>query len=101
MSDVDETWAPYGAELVDDSIDIGKHNITAEVTLPDGSRIAHTVGGVLVQHEDAGTYVGDMILSMDASVGEPPIGASCVGAAVIVVDEYGELATGDAACTID
>ena len=38
---------------------------------------------------------------MDASIGETPVGASCVGAAVIVLDEYGELATGDSACTLD
>jgi hypothetical protein len=101
QSDVDDAWTLTGTNLVDDSIDIGKHNITAEVTLPDGSRLAHTVGGVLVQHEDAGTYVGDMILSMDTSVGETPVGTSCVGAAIIVVDEYGEVATGDSACTLD
>ena len=101
QSDVDDEWELVGSEMVDDSIDIGRHNITAEVILPDGSRLAHTVGGVLVQHEDAGTYVGDMILSMDAAIGETPVGTSCVGAAIIVVDEYGEVATGDSACTLD
>ena len=101
QSDADDEWTPVGADFTDDSIDVGRHNLTAEVTLPDGSRLAHTVGGVLVQHENAGTYVGDMILSMDANVGETPVGTSCVGAAIIQVDEYGEMATGDSACTLD
>ena len=100
-SDADDEWSISGADVSDDSIDVGRHNITAEVVLPDGSRLAHTVGGVLVQHEDAGTYVGDMVLSMDANLGETPVGTSCVGAAIIVVDEYGETATGDSACTLD
>ncbi len=100
-SDADDEWTPTGADFSDDEIEVGKHNITAEVSLPNGSRLAYTVGGVLVQHEDAGTYVGDMIISMDASVGETPVGTSCVGAAFIIVDEYGELATGDSACTLD
>ena len=69
--------------------------------MPNGNRLAYTVGGILVQHEDAGTYVGDMVISMDANLGETPIGTSCVGAAIIQVDEYGELATGDSACTLD
>ena len=100
-SDADDEWTPTGADFTDDEIDVGRHNITAEVALPDGSRLAYTVGGVLVQHKDAGTYVGDMIISMDGSVGETPVGTSCVGAAFIIVDEYGELATGDSACTLD
>jgi len=100
-SDADDDWSPIGNAIDDDSIDVGRHNITAQVELPDGSRLAHTVGGVLVQHEDAGTYVGDMILSMDAEFGGTPIGASCIGAAYVVVDEYGETAEGSSACTMD
>ena len=100
-SDADDEWTPVGGEVDDDTIDVGRHNITAQVELPDGSRLAHTVGGVLVQHEDAGTYVGDMILSMDTEVGGTPIGASCIGAAFVVVDEYGDAAEGTSACTMD
>jgi hypothetical protein len=100
-SDADDAWGLTGSTFDDDSIDVGTHNITAEVALPDGSRLAHTVGGVLVQHEFAGTYVGDMILSLDASYGETPIGTSCIGAAIVVVDTYGETATGSSACTLD
>jgi len=100
-SDADVEWGPIGGTIEDDTIDVGRHNITAQVELPDGSRLAHTVGGVLVQHEDAGTYVGDMILSMDTELGGTPIGASCIGAAFVVVDEYGDAAEGTSACTMD
>ena len=100
-SDEDPEWAVTGPTPEDDSIDVGVHNITAEVERPDGARIAHTIGGVLVQAETAGTYVGDMILSLDASFGETPVGASCVGAAVVVIDTYGEALTGSSECTLD
>ena len=100
-SDADIEWSPIGGAVEDDTIDVGRHNITAQVELPDGSRLAHTVGGVLVQHDDAGTYVGDMILSLDTEYGGTPIGASCIGAAFVVVDEYGETAEGSSACTMD
>jgi len=100
-SDADEEWAPDGDVFETDSIDVGTHNITAEATLPDGSRVAHTVGGVLVQHEAAGTYVGDMIIELDMEFDGTPVGTSCIGAALIVVDEYGEIAEGGSACTLD
>jgi len=100
-SDSDVDWTLLGGAVDDDTIDVGRHNITAQVELPDGSRLAHTVGGVLVQHKDSGTYVGDMILSLDAEYEGTPIGASCIGAAYVVVDEYGETAEGVSACTID
>lgn len=100
-SDADEAWAVAGLTAEDDSIDVGTHNITAEVVMPDGARIAHTIGGVLVQHESAGTYIGDMVLSLDASFGETPVGASCVGAAVVVIDTYGETVDGSSECTLD
>jgi hypothetical protein len=100
-SDADVDWTLFGGAVDDDTIDVGRHNITAQVELPDGSRLAHTVGGVLVQHKDSGTYVGDMILSLDTEFGGTPIGASCIGAAYVVVDAYGETAEGSSECTID
>lgn len=100
-SDVDNVWTPIGGHFDDDSIDVGSHNISAVAVLPDGSRVAHTVGGVLVQHEDAGTYVGDMIISLDMEYGGTPVGTSCIGSALIVVDAYGEMAEGESACTLD
>ena len=100
-SDEDEAWTVTGLTVEDDSIDVGTHTITAEVVMPDGARVAHTIGGVLVQHEAAGTYIGDMVLSLDASFGETPVGASCVGAAVVVIDTYGETVDGSSECTLD
>jgi len=100
-SDADPEWVPYGSVFDSDTIDVGTHNITAEATLPDGSRVAHTVGGVLVQHENAGTYVGDMIIELDMEYGGTPVGTSCIGAAIIIIDAYGEVAEGDSACTLD
>ncbi len=100
-SDADEEWSPAGDVFETDTIDVGTHNITAEASLPDGSRVAHTVGGVLVQHEAAGTYVGDMIIELDMEFEGTPVGTSCIGAALIVVDEYGELAEGASSCTLD
>ena len=101
ISDADNAWMPSGGLFDDDTIDVGSHNISASAVLPDGSRVAHTVGGVLVQHEDAGTYVGDMIISLDMEYGGTPVGTSCIGSALLVVDAYGELAEGSSACTLD
>ena len=100
-SDVDEDWMVEGDRFEDDSIDIGSHNISAVATLPDGSRVAHTVGGVLVQHRNAGTYVGDMIIGFKIDYEGTPVGTSCIGSAIIVVDAYGETAVGHSTCTID
>lgn len=100
-SDWDEAWLPEGATFDDDTIDVGTHNLTATATLPDGSRVAHTVGGVLVQHEDAGTYVGDMIINLSAEIEGVPVGTSCIGAAIVIVDAYGETVEGASECTLD
>jgi hypothetical protein len=100
-SDEDDAWMQTGSDVEDDSIDVGTHNITAQAVLPDGSRLAHTIGGVLVQHPDAGTYVGDMILGIDLEFGGTPVGTSCIGGAIVVIDAYGEEALGVSACTLD
>ena len=100
-SDEDGAWTQTGSDLEDDSIDVGTHNITAQAVLPDGARLAHTIGGVLVQHPAAGTYVGDMVLGIDLEYGGTPIGTSCIGGAVVVIDAYGEEALGVSACTLD
>lgn len=95
-SSSDAAWTPTGVELVDDSIDVGLHDLTAEVVLPNGDRLAHTVGGVLIQAEEAGTYVGT--LSGGTTVQNIPV--SCAGGAVLVVDPYGESVQGSADCLI-
>ena len=100
-SDVDMTWAKLGTDFEDDSLDVGTHALTAVVDLPNGSRLAHTVGGVLVQHENAGIYTGDMNVGVSLEFDGTPVGASCIGGATIVVDAYAETATGESTCTID
>jgi len=95
-SSADQAWAPVGTLVQDDTIDVGLHDLTAEVVLPNGDRLAHTVGGVLVQAEEAGTYVGT--LSGGTTIQQIPV--SCAGAAVLVVDPYGELVDGTAECVI-
>ena len=93
-SDADPGWVQSGLSFSDDSIDVGVHNITATAELPNGDRVAHTIGGVLVQHEDAGTYVGTFRASM--SFQNIPI--ACAGAAVFVVEPYGKGIDGTADC---
>ena len=95
-SSADGAWAPEGNLVQDDTIDVGVHDLTAEVVLPNGDRLAHTVGGVLVQHEAAGTYVGTF--SGGTTVQNIPV--SCAGAAVLVVDPYGKAVDGTAECVI-
>ncbi len=100
-SDVDMTWTKMGATFEDDTLDVGTHALTAVAELPNGDRLAYTVGGVLVQHEDAGIYVGDMQVSVNAEFEGVPVGTSCIGAATITVDVYGETATGESTCHLD
>ena len=100
-SNADNTWAKLGKEFDDDSLDVGPHAITAVADLPNGSRLAYTVGGVLVQHESAGIYTGDMNVGVTVEWEGTPIGTSCIGGATIIVDAYGETASGESTCTIN
>ena len=93
-STADPLWAPAGLTFSDDSIDVGTHSLTAEVELPNGDRVAHTIGGVLVQAEEAGTYVGTF--SASASIQNFPV--ACAGASVLIIDPYGEVLDGTADC---
>jgi hypothetical protein len=100
-SSSDYTWAKLGQEFEDDSLDVGIHNITARVELPNGTNLSHTAGGVQVQHDNAGIYAGDMKVSVSMEFEGVPVGTSCIGGATIFVDAYGETATGESTCTID
>ena len=60
-SSVDTAWDPTGRSFDDDSLDVGLHDLTAQIELPNGDRLAYSVGGVLVQSVWAGTYVGTFI----------------------------------------
>ncbi|MCB9679333.1 MAG: hypothetical protein H6737_29785 [Alphaproteobacteria bacterium] len=93
-SSVDPTWDGIGMYFEDDSIDVGLHDITAEVTLPNGDRLAHTVGGVRVQHPLAGTFSG----LFSATGGYQQFQFSCSGSSLLQVDAYGEYAQGTGDC---
>jgi len=93
-SSVDSTWSGFSAEFDDDDLGVGTHTIKASATLPTGQNVFDAVGGVLVQHEDAGTYAGLVTTSTEAD----EIQVSCAGGSVMVVDAYGEGGYGEATC---
>ncbi|TVQ88779.1 MAG: hypothetical protein EA397_16410 [Deltaproteobacteria bacterium] len=93
-SSADVSWEPVEPVFSDDRLDVGLHDLTAEVQLPNGDRLAHTVGGVLVQAESAGTYVGTVTANFTLS--DFPV--NCAGTSTLVVDPYGELVDGTATC---
>lgn len=95
-SDRDAAWGPVGAEVTDNTLTAGTHTLTAEAALPNGDRLAYAVGGVLVQHPDAGIYTG--ILSMTAAYDTYSVG--CAGNATVVVDAEGQAVTGEATCLL-
>lgn len=99
-SNIAEDWSLTGADISDDSLDIGSHAITAEAILPNGDRLLSTMGGVLVQHEDAGIYVGDIRADITLSWDGTDYTAGCIGALTMIVDAYGESAVGDSSCVV-
>jgi hypothetical protein len=99
-SDVDSAWAVTGADVEDDSLHAGTHALTAEALLPNGDRLAYTVGGVLVQSPYAGVYVGDLSVTASGDYNGTPISVGCSGALTLVVDAEGKTATGDAGCLL-
>ena len=99
-SDLEGDWSLSGADISDDSLDIGSHAITAEAILPNGDRLQSTMGGILVQHEDAGIYVGDIRADITLSWDGADYTAGCIGALTMIVDAYGESAVGDSSCVV-
>lgn len=99
-SDVDEDWAFTAAAFTDDSLSAGKHDLTATTTLPNGDRLAMTVGDVLVQSPYAGTYTGTVYVEITITYDSTGYTVSCAGATTIVVDQEGELLSGDSSCMV-
>lgn len=93
-SDVDDIWAPIGSAFDDDALDIGTHTLTATAELPNGDRLSHSLGGVLVQSIYAGTYAGNLTIATEYD----GYAFACSGSATLVVDPYGEEVSGDANC---
>jgi hypothetical protein len=99
-SDVDAVWGEEALAFTNDSLDVGTHTLTARAVLPNGAVVQDRAGAILVQHEDAGTYVGNMILDLTGEYQGAPITASCVGAAILVVDAWGDAAVGSSDCVL-
>ncbi len=99
-SDVDEVWALTGASATDATLGVGTHALTAEALLPNGDRLAYTVGGVLVQSPYAGVYVGDLAVTAAGDYNGQTISIGCSGALTMVIDAEGQTATGDAGCLL-
>ncbi len=97
-SDLSEDWSPVGASFTDASLDAGVHELEATAALPNGDRHTYAVGGVMVQHADAGTYVGEVLVDVTVSYGGQDYVATCAGSVTLVVDVYGESVTGDSSC---
>lgn len=89
-------WDNVGTSFDDDAMDVGTHAITATATLPNGDRLAYTVGGVLIQSAYAGTYVGTM--QVDMTYDTYTVG--CAGASTIIIDAYGDQVDGAANCLL-
>lgn len=93
-SSADSAWEGQGIDFWESDLDVGIHDLTAVARLPNDDRVAHTVGGVLVQSPWAGTYVGLFV----STVTYESMPVPCNGVATLVVEPYGEKATGTATC---
>ncbi len=95
-SNVDEDWLPTGTWIEDDSLGVGTHALTATAELPNGDRLAYTIGGVLVQSAYAGTYTGTTVVEVTIS----GYSAACSGALTAVIDQEGDVGYGDSNCYV-
>ncbi len=95
-SSVDDGWGPVGSAFDDEDLDIGTHTLTATAELPNGDRLAYSLGGILVQSIYAGTYAGSLTVSTEYD----GYAFACSGGSTLVVDQYGEAVTGDANCLL-
>ena len=93
-SDADTEWTVTSPAFGDTELGIGVHTLTATAKLPNGDRLSHALGGVLVQSIYAGTYAGDLTVATEYS----GYAFACSGATTLVVDQAGEEVTGDATC---
>ena len=66
-----QNWEETGDSL-EAELPVGEQVITANARLPNGDRLSYAIGGILVQHPDAGTYVGttsiDLTINADRSL---------------------------------
>ena len=90
------SWSGLGDNFVDDSLQIGLHDLAAVAKLPNGEVIRYTAGNVKVQAFGSGLYAGTF--SVDGSFAAIQFG--CIGSAVIAVEPHGEVGTGDGDCLV-
>ena len=92
-------WEGLGNNFYD-ILDVGRHNITAEAELPNGDRLSYVIGGVLVQHPNAGIYSGTT--SIDVTINnDTPIVVSCSGGVTVAIDAVGEEGSGEGDCIVN
>ena len=95
-SSQDLSWEGTGNSFYD-VLEVGRHNIMAQAHLPNGDRLSYVVGGVLVQHPNAGVYSGTT--SIDVTINnDTPIIVSCSGGVTVAIDPTGENGTGEGEC---
>jgi hypothetical protein len=96
QSSADPDFTGDEASFDSDTLELGTHDLTVLVDLPNGSRVAHSVSGVKVQSLYAGTYAG--LFSVDGTVNN--ITVTCTGAALVDLGAQGVIGTGEADCLV-
>ena len=99
-SNLSAEWNGEGRDFVDDSLTVGLHDLRVETTLPTGDHLVWTVGGVRVQHQQAGTYVGNMLVDATSEYDGTEYTTTCIGAAIVIINAEGDIASGDSNCLI-
>lgn len=99
-SSSDAAWILTGTDFEDASLDAGEHDLTATARLPNGDRLAYTVGGILVQSVYSGTYTGTITVSATMEYEGTPITLAGAGGTTLFVDPQGIYVTGTAECVV-
>ena len=100
-TDVDSSWSHDGSSFTDDALPAGNHVLSVNSHLPNGDRLGYAIGGLLVQHPDAGIYAGTMSINVVVTSWDgTEIPVNCAGAATVTVSMEGETATGSSTCLL-
>jgi hypothetical protein len=78
----------------------GVFTFDVSAALPNGDRLATTVGGVRVQHPRAGIYAGSVAVDAVLTGLQLPLSSSCLGSLVFDVGLDGRVIGGDGGCTL-
>ena len=99
QTNVESDWTVTG-DSVEAELPVGEQVVTASARLPNGDRLSYAVGGILVQHPDAGTYVGTTSIDLTINAQDQSYVVSCAGSATVSVDQMGEYGSGDSSCIL-